>query len=259
MFHVKHLLGVAWVQRERFHVKHQDSEQRLIELCHEIGLSVGAEEARTLVAHLAFVLDRNKQVNLTAIKDEEQGLRLHVLDSLVPVQEMQACPEGPILDVGTGGGFPGLPLAIVARRNATLLDSVGKKVSAVDEFLAEQGLGAQIRVEKGRAEDFATTHSGEFAAVVARAVSQLPSLVELAAPLLKPGGCFVALKAAPDPEEVARGDAVARIVGLGAASVRGLTLPGGSEARTVLCYRRERDSSVSLPRRAGLAQRKPLA
>jgi len=224
-----------------------------------MSVEVRPEQAGALLDHLTFVLDKNKSVNLTAIREEAEGVRLHIVDSLVALPEVDAALPGPMVDIGTGAGYPGIPLAIVSGRKTLLLDSVGKKVAVVDEFVRSAGLDVQIAAKKARAEELERSEHGRYAVVVARAVSELPALVELAAPLLMPDGVFLALKSQPEPAELERGDAVARIVGLKRVSTRTLSLPGGGELRTILAYRRVGRPRVSLPRRTGLAQSKPLA
>jgi 16S rRNA (guanine527-N7)-methyltransferase len=110
-----------------------------------------------------------------------------------------------------------------------------------------------------RAEDLARGAGETFAAVVARAVAPLPSLVELASPLLIDDGLLIALKGRPETVEIASGVDAARTVGMKEVSRRTLTLPDGGEARTIFVYRKIERSRLNLPRRTGLAQNSPLA
>ena len=131
----------------------------------------------------------NRKVNLTAVRDREQMHVLHIADSLAarPLLEGHR-----ILDVGTGPGFPGLPLAIVEpEREFTLIDSNNKKIRFVEHAAALLGLDNVIAV-KARAEDYAPGH--RFDTVIARALASLPKLVEIAGHHVGEGGVFVALK-----------------------------------------------------------------
>ena len=131
----------------------------------------------------------NRKVNLTAVRDREQMRILHIADSLAarPLLEGRE-----ILDVGTGPGFPGLPLAIVEpEREFTLLDSNNKKIRFVEHAAALLGLDNVIAV-KARAEDYAPGH--RFDTVIARALASLPRLLEIAGHHVREGGVFVALK-----------------------------------------------------------------
>lgn len=213
---------------------------------------------RKLGNYVDWLLEANTRLNLTAVTDPQEAWRLHILDSLVALPEVDDAPAGSLLDIGTGGGLPGLPLAIATGRRTLLLDSVGKKASAICDFLRAERLD-DIEAIASRAEDLALHRGAEFAVVVARAVTSLPSLVELAAPLLSPGGHLVAYKGAPSDHELASGDEAAGIVGLRRAKERRYALPVLGERRVLLVYERVSEPSVLLPRRVGLAQKRPLA
>lgn len=211
-----------------------------------------------LLDHLVWVQETNETVNLTAITDLQKGLLLHVFDSLTSLPELDASPSGTMLDIGSGGGFPGIPLALASGRATVLLDSVGKKAEAVRSFVHSRRL-PDIAVSKDRAEDHARTHPEEYAVVVGRAVSSLPSLAELAAPLLRERGTLIALKGLLDEEELRRGDSAASQVGLERTGVRRFTLGPGGPARSVVVYQKVSDPKIALPRRTGCAQKQPLA
>jgi 16S rRNA (guanine527-N7)-methyltransferase len=241
----------------RFHVKHGNPQtDNLYRLARQMGLLLQPEALALCIDHVRAVLDANERVNLTAIRDEAQAVRLHVLDSLAVLPEVADAPAGRLLDIGTGGGFPGLPLCVASARDGLLLDSVRKKADAVRAIVESLGLGDRIEVAAVRAEEL---EAGGFAVAVVRAVSELPSLVELAAPHLIEGGVLVALKGQVTDEELRRGDRAAEIVGLKRLSVRRYELPEGDEQRAAIAYRKVGEPRVRLPRRNGLAQKKPLA
>jgi 16S rRNA (guanine527-N7)-methyltransferase len=248
--------------RRWFHVKHlqaDDAEYARV-LLGKLGIELEEKVLRTLLCYLDGLIEMNESFNLTRIVSAEAATRLHLVDSLVALPEIQGAPEGPLLDIGTGGGFPGVALCMAGNRSGVLLDSVGKKARAVSELLLEAGIPSdRIRAEHGRAEGHALANASAYAVVTARAVSELPALVELAAPLLMVGGRLVALKGSPTEEELARGAEVASKVGLKEAAVRSTELPSGEERRSVVVYRRIGRSSVKLPRRPGMAQSSPLA
>lgn len=217
--------------------------------------------SQLLADHLAFVLEANQLARLTAIESFEEGVRLHVLDSALALSEVLDCPPGRILDMGTGGGYPGVPLAVLSKRPVDLVDSVGKKARLVQEYLDSvpetlpDSRALPIRMER----ILEHLPQGGYAIALARALSSLPSLVELAAPALMVGGRLVALKGDLSDDELTRGDAAAEIVGLARISLRRYVLAGGNERRAVVVYERRTKSRVPIPRREGLAQRKPLA
>jgi 16S rRNA (guanine527-N7)-methyltransferase len=279
MFHVKHPLIAKQAPREQarrrlgrassiklnaeggFHVKHLMPDELRAELLvglAALGVTVTEGQALQCVEYLLGVLAANNALNLTRISDPGNAVRLHLLDSLAALPEVGAAPAGRMLDIGTGGGFPGVPMAIASGRDAVLLDSVAKKAAAVEEVLRAVGLPG-IEIVSQRAEAYACEAAGGFAVVLARAVAPLPSLLELGAPFLCESGRLVLLKGRPTDEEIGAGDRVARIVGVQRSGARAFSIPDSGERRTVLTYERIGRSSVALPRRDGLAQRRPLA
>jgi 16S rRNA (guanine527-N7)-methyltransferase len=224
------------------------------------GLAFNEAQLSFLGRHLSFVLAPSCGVRLTALRDYSEAEQLHLLDSLLVMPELQAAPSGALLDLGTGGGFPGVPLAIAARRQTTLLDSSQKKIRALQEFFAkEPDFASQFTFVALRAEEWTLQKPAAYSVVVARALASLPALVELAAPLLSFGGHFIALKGNPEEEEIQRGDDAAELVGLRQISRRNYVLPLNKEQRCALVYERYAESRRLLPRRSGQAQQRPLA
>lgn len=216
------------------------------------------DKAELIDQYLDLILEANKTTNLTRIDSREKAKLLHVEDSLVALPEINEAPEGLYGDLGTGGGFPGVPVAIMTGRDAVLVDSVKKKVAIVEKAVDTLGLSEQISTFGGRIEDLARERPRRFAVLTARALSQLPSLLELASPLLKEGGLFVCYKGEATGDEQRNAEKVAQKVGMTFVSKRSLTLSDGETHREVFLYRREGKPKVKLPRRVGLAQHKPL-
>ena len=143
---------------------------RLTSYCKEYSLSVTDIELRKCIQHLDLVLETNKTTNLTRILNVEDAAVLHILDSLVLLHYINKAPEGALLDMGTGAGFPGIPLTITTHRKATYIDSVGKKVDAVNSFVHALGLKHAHAVHD-RLEEYARSHKKQFSVVTARALS----------------------------------------------------------------------------------------
>lgn len=219
-------------------------------------ISVATTQAQALAQHVVAVLVANETMNLTRVTDPGDAVTLHVIDSLTALSAVLESPPGPLVDIGTGAGYPGIPIAIMVDRHVTLVESVKKKARFLSEVL--QGLALEADVAPERVEEFATGHLGEFAVVSARAVSSLASLVELASPLLFVGGRLIAYKGAPGPEEIERGDSAARRAGMRRMARVPVVLPGSPVARELVIYERYGMPSVRLPRRSGLAQTSPL-
>lgn len=208
--------------------------------------------------HLELLIEANKVTNLTRITSKEEARILHIEDSLVAVPELSAAPDGLYGDLGTGGGYPGIPLAIVSGRTTVLVDSVGKKTAVLDRIVQDLGLQERISTYTGRIEELAFERRGAFSVLTARALTQLPSLLELAAPLLCLGGRLISYKANISEEELSAAKALEEKLGMKLVSDRSLLLSDGVTHRRILVFEKIAEPTVKLPRRNGMAQKKPL-
>ena len=231
---------------------------RLTSYCKDYSLKVSEDELRTCIQHLDLVLETNKTTNLTRILNVEDAAVLHILDSLVLLPYINKAPDGALLDMGTGAGFPGIPLTIVTRRKATYIDSVGKKVDAVNSFIKALRLKHAHAVHD-RLEEYARSHKKQYSVVTARALAPLPVLVEYAAPFLKDGGLFVITKGNPSDEELDAGLSASKICGFTTLLTDAIDLPDGLGHREFIVLKKTHPASVSLPRANGMAKKNPLA
>ena len=238
--------------------------QRLVELCSQAGIDVDQAVSRRLIRYLDLVLEKNKVLNLTAVREWDKALVLHLVDSLTLLEEFDKQPQGLknrlFLDMGCGAGFPGIPLALARpERHGMLCDSVKKKIKAVDEFIAALGLGEQLQTSSERLETLGMTHRRSCWCVVARAVGSLPVLIEYATPILSRRGRLVVSKGVPEESELEAGLEAAELCGLELMSQRLFDLPQGYGQRTVLTYEKVAEPTVALPRAVGAAHKQPLA
>ena len=240
-----------------FHVKHSDAidAQDLETALHAAGVQSTVAQRSMLVSHAQSVLHTNRTTNLTRIVQPTAVIRLHILDSLAFLPFVSPL-SGPLVDIGSGAGYPGVPIAVMTGLQVTLCEANRRKAAFLSSFVLDQGLPA--RVFHGRAEDLARAEPEIYSTALARAVAGLPSLVELAAPLLAMGGCFIALKGEPSPDEVSAGSAAGALCGMAQKQDTPYVLQGGNERRRVIVYERVARPSVHLPRRVGMAQTKPL-
>lgn len=208
-----------------------------------------------LQRHLELVLEANKKTNITRISSWDEGMVLHVQDSLLGLEELSEAPDGWYADIGTGAGYPGIPLAIETGRKTLLVDSVGKKTAILDSFIGELGLD-RVSTYTGRIEDLAREHPYEFAAITARALAQLSVLMELAAPLLQLGGRLICYKANLKPSELDHALSLQDTVGLKLVSDRSFVLD--DYQRRIVTFEKVKRESIQLPRKTGLAQKRPL-
>lgn len=211
-----------------------------------------------LLQHLALVQKANETTNITRISTFEEGVLLHIEDSLSGLAEVQAAPDGLLVDLGSGAGFPGIPLAIETGRKSLLVESIGKKAHLLEEFVRQLSLEDQVQVYAGRAEELAQEEPGIAAVVTARAVSKLGSLMELASPLLTRGGQLVCYKAQVDSEEAAVAKAIQSTVGMRLCNVREFSLSDGETKRSIWVFQKVAEPAIRLPRHVGMAQKKPL-
>ncbi len=256
----------AWLDSSLFKQGSESVSKALKQLLAYIDayeLKVGLKEASGVLYHLQLMLEKNQTLNLTSIRDPKDALVLHSLDSLIFLSSMDKLLDKDekiqVLDMGTGGGFPGIPLACASNWNLTLLDSVGKKISACQEFVDEIGLQDQVACIHSRLEDFATGNQGRYKAVCARALASLDVLIEYASPFVGKNGYLFFGKANPDEEELKRALKVAGICGFENVSRETFELPESYGHREIFVYKRVAKSKVKLPRRNGEARKNPLA
>lgn len=242
-----------------FHVKHDESLRQLRRLSAELGVSLSEEHAALLLAHLELVIEANQHLNLTSITAPEEGLRLHVVDSLAVVPLIKGGKNETITDIGSGAGFPGIPIAVVCPGRVRLLESRGRRAAFLQDAVDALGLD-NAEIVGVRAEAVLSNRSlAGSTTVTARAVSSLPALVELAAPILAFGGALIAMKGPITDDELARGDRAGAIVGMERTEVLRFALPGGNESRTLVMFQKSGESTITLPRNPGKAQKQPLA
>jgi 16S rRNA (guanine527-N7)-methyltransferase len=200
-----------------------------------VELPPGAREI--IDGHVRLLLAWTEAINLTAIRDPAEAARLHVLDSLAALPLLRARGVRRLLDLGSGGGFPGIPLAAALEAERTLLvDSVGKKVRFLTAVIAATGLAGRAVAEAVRAETLAHAPSdrGAWQAVTARAVTSLADLVEIGLPLVAPGGVLVAWKRGDLDAELAATRPVLRALGAGRVDFIDVVLPGLEDHRLVV-------------------------
>lgn len=219
--------------------------------------SLDEEKQKMILKHLELIMEANERVNLTRITSIEEGMLLHVEDSLSALEEVENAPDGCMADLGSGGGFPGIPLAIATGRKTTLVDSRKKKMDEVFSIAKVIGIDDHIDTFAGRAELLARKKTNYYSVITARALSQISVLQELASPLMKQGGHLVCYKAKVEDEEIEHAHEVGKITGMKLVSDRSFIL-GSEYTRRILVYEKTGKPKLSLPRLEGQAQKNPL-
>ena len=220
-------------------------------------LGLGEELIPQLTEFSRLLLEKNQVMNLTAITEPREVATLHLLDSLslAPREDLSGRR---IIDVGTGAGFPGVPLAIaLPESEVTLLDSLGKRVSFLAEVREALGLGNVVCVH-ARAEEFAAAHRETYDAAVSRAVAALPVLCELCLPLVKVGGVFLAMKSSHSQEETDQAAAAISLLGGRLERVTDYSIPTTDIIHRLITIRKVSPTPKKYPRRFAQIKKQPL-
>ena len=229
-------------------------EQTLKAGLEKLGLSLPEERQKTLCAFARAMVRQNEVMNLTAITEDTQVAKLHLLDSLTVL----CCADlkgKTLIDVGCGAGFPGVPLAIACpEAKITLLDSLGKRVKWLEETLPRLGIDAECVT--ARAEEAVVTRRESYDFATSRAVARLNILLELTAPYVKVGGAVLAMKGAQAAEELAECTGAIKKLGLKLEEVREFPMDGGSHA--VIVFRKIAPTPKQYPRRYAKIKQSPL-
>ena len=202
----------------------------------------------------------NEKFNLTAIRDSEGIRTKHFLDSLTAFSEIGLPFSGKIIDIGTGAGFPGIPIKIVApHARLTLVESVGKKAQFCQHMVEVLGL-ENVEVLTSRAEDLGMPgrHREKYDWAVARAVASMPVLAEYLLPLVKVGGVILAQKGESAHVEVQSAQNAIRVLGGKLRRISQVTLPGVVDDRFLVVIEKQATTPSQYPRRAGIPAKKPL-
>lgn len=211
-------------------------------------------------ARLEAVLDllAAERASVSSVTDPGRAWRVHVADSLTGLGVEDLRTADAIADIGSGAGFPGIPLAVaLPAARVDLIESVGRKCEFIERAATAAGI-ANVRVLNLRSEEFAAETGREaYDAVTARAVGRLSTLAELASPLLREGGALVAWKGRRDAEEEAQAERAAEALAMRPERILPVGPYAGSEHRHLHVLRKAGPTPTGLPRRAGMAKKRP--
>ena len=224
-----------------------------------LGLTLTPAARAAIDGHARLLLAWTTAINLTAIRDPAAVAVAHVIDSLTALAVLRERGADRFIDLGSGGGYPGIPLAAAyPAARALLLEPVAKKARFLSVVAEATGLAATVEAAPVRAETLATDrrHRGRWPAVTARAVASLPDLIELAFPLLAPGGCLIAWKRGDLREELAAAERAIAALGRGSISVRDVAVAGLDGHRLVVATARG-DVPAGYPRDPATRKRRP--
>ena len=245
--------------------EHSEIETVLEQNRNEICVPLSGETITSFRKYAEMLKEKNKVMNLTSITDDEGIAMKHFIDSLTiaPIIEKERESKQKmsitLIDVGTGAGFPGLPLKINDPAiKLTLLDSLAKRLGFLQEVSSELGL-EKVDLVHSRAEDAGrdSRYREKFDVATARAVAGLPVLCEYCLPFVKKGGCFIAMKGKLE-EELESGRKAIAVLGGEIEDVKEFTLPGTDINRTIVVIRKVRPTPKMYPRQAGKPSKDPI-
>lgn len=226
-----------------------NNKEKLIKDAETIGVSLNEFHVKQFEKYQDLLLEWNEKINLTAITDEQDIITKHFVDSLYCLKYIK--PGDKVIDIGTGAGFPGIPLKIVSCETfVTLLDSLNKRIVYLNDVIDKLQLKG-IETIHGRAEEFGVKpeYREQYEIVTARAVANMKVLVEYCLPFVKIGGKFVCMKGSEYKEEIV--EAKAHIGNLGGkiSSIEEVVLPGTDIKHTIIVIEKVSATPSNFPRR----------
>lgn len=217
-------------------------------------ITLSNEQAEKFVKLYEFLVEYNKNVNLTAITDFEEVVIKHFVDSVLPFNMVDIKENSSFIDVGTGAGFPSIPLMIVRPDlKGTLLEALNKRCVFLEK--ACELVGVEATVVHGRAEDYAKEKRECFDFATARAVAAMPVLSEYCMPYVKIGGKFIALKSVN--EEIDQSESAIKTLGGKIADIKDYTITNG-DSRRLFVIEKISHTPTKYPRNPSMIKKKPL-
>jgi len=225
-----------------------------------LGINLSEKQLADFDKYYELLVEWNKVMNLTGITDYDEVNEKHFVDSLSIIKTINIGNINRIIDIGTGAGFPGIPLKIAfPHLKVTLLDSLNKRINFLNAVIDELGL-TEIETIHGRAEDFARKqeYREQYDLCVSRAVANLSTLSEYCIPYIQVGGIFISYKSGDVDQEVADAAKAINILGGKRAEVVKFQLPGSDIHRSFVKIEKIKNTGKKFPRKAGLPAKEPI-
>jgi len=226
----------------------------------QLKLPYSSEIENKFIKYRDLLKEWNQKINITSIEDDEEIYVKHFLDSIILLDEENSCEKKSLIDIGTGGGFPGYPLKIVNDRlSITLLDSLRKRIDFLETVKKELNLDG-VELIHGRAEDFGQNpkYREQFDICVSRAVAPLNVLCEYCLPFVKVGGYFAAYKSENISKEITESESAINKLGGKTKEIKEINLPGSEILRKIVIIEKTEQTNSKYPRKAGKPSKDPL-
>jgi len=233
----------------------------LLEKVNELSISLNEKQIEQFIKFYHLLVEWNKVMNLTGITEYEEVVEKHFIDSLSLVNAIDIYECKNVIDIGTGAGFPGIPLKIAfPHLKITLLDSLNKRIKFLNTVIDELGL-EDIHTIHGRAEDFAKQedYREQYDLCVSRAVANLSTLSEYCLPYVKVDGMFIPYKSGDIEEELYNSKKAVQILGGKIENTIKFELPGTDIGRSFVKIKKIKNTGKKYPRKAGLPSKEPLS
>lgn len=237
----------------------EDFNKNLKVLAQEIDVNLNEEQIKSFYEYMNLLLEWNEKINLTAITEQNEVILKHFIDSMTVLKDLKDNQN--IIDVGTGAGFPGIPIAIVKKNcKITLMDSLNKRIKFLDEVINKLEL-KNVNAIHSRAEDMGqnTLYREKFDIAISRAVANLTVLSEYLLPFVKVGGMCICMKGPDIADEIKNSDFAINELGGKIVSVDDFELPNSDIKRNIVIIEKVKNTPKKYPRKAGIPSKLPLA
>ena len=236
-------------------------KELLIESANELGIRLNEKMSDNFFMYKDLLLEWNEKINLTAITEEREIILKHFIDSISILTAVEMKKEISIVDIGTGAGFPGIPVKIVYPDcKMTLIDSLNKRVKFLQEVITKLQL-QDITAVHGRAEDVGQdkNHREKYDLCLSRAVANLSVLAEFCLPMVKIGGEFISLKGPDATEEISTAKTAINILGGEISDIKKLKIPNSDIVHSIVVIKKIRQVPSKYPRKAGYVTKNPIS
>lgn len=230
----------------------------LINSAQELSIEINDAMTEQFFMYKDMLLEWNEKINLTTIVEDREIILKHFIDSISVLKAVDISENTSVVDIGSGAGFPGVPIKIVCPScKVTLVDSLNKRIKFLQEVVLKLNL-QHITCVHSRAEDFAKDHRESFDVCTSRAVADLAILSEFCLPLVKIGGYFAALKGKDINTEISTSKKAINVLGGEIVDVKKIEIPNSDIIHSIVVIKKLRQTSLKYPRKAGFINKNPI-